>query len=422
MTQENPIWLQGSPYSARLDRQFIDALFTEGVLSGMAVTQRGAGANMSVDIGIGRTVIKGDDQANQGAYICQCTALENLTGFTAAPSGGNERFDVVYQRVNDPNAGGPGGNNSVFGIVTGVAAAIGTAAIPATPTSAIPLARVRFIAGDGSITTAMITSMRIPVVAYGGDPIGSILEFSGPTASLDLRYIIADGRAISRTTYAAYFALVATQYGVGDGTTTFNVPDRRGRIGVCCDNMGGSAANRIAAANALGVVGGAATKTLAVSEMPAHAHTVNSHSHGGNTSTESVLHWHAGVDHLHSMSHNHPDNITFDNGDHSHWLRGLGEGSIAGGLGEGNVADITNTPFVPAFNTNTVGNHNHYFQVQWFIGTTGAADRSLNTGTENVLHTHPIPAESPGTNNIGGGTAFDITQPWIAMNFAVRVL
>lgn len=61
---------------------------------------------------------------------------------------------------------------------------------------------------------------------------GLILPYAGSGAPTG--FLLCDGSAVSRTTYAALFALVSTSYGIGDGSTTFNVPDIRGRsiIGV----------------------------------------------------------------------------------------------------------------------------------------------------------------------------------------------
>lgn len=64
----------------------------------------------------------------------------------------------------------------------------------------------------------------------GGTPIGAGMDFWG--ATLPTGFVWADGSAISRTTYALLFAAIGTQYGSGDGSTTFNVPDKRGRVSV----------------------------------------------------------------------------------------------------------------------------------------------------------------------------------------------
>jgi len=63
----------------------------------------------------------------------------------------------------------------------------------------------------------------VPVV-----PAGSIIAWSGSSAPTG--YLLCDGTAVSRTTYAALFAIAGTGYGVGDGSSTFNVPDFRDRL------------------------------------------------------------------------------------------------------------------------------------------------------------------------------------------------
>lgn len=69
-------------------------------------------------------------------------------------------------------------------------------------------------------------------------------------------WLLCAGQAISRTTYAELFAAVGTTYGAGDGSTTFNVPDLRGRTIAGLDNMNGTDAGRLDWANTLGTAGG----------------------------------------------------------------------------------------------------------------------------------------------------------------------
>jgi microcystin-dependent protein len=107
-------------------------------------------------------------------------------------------------------------------------------------------------------------------------PIGGYLQFSGDTPP-NSSFILPAGQAVSRTTYATYFALsgVGTRYGTGDGSTTFNVPDLRGRVMAALDNLNGSAASRITVAGGnfdgtvLGGTGGAQNHTLTQAELPA---------------------------------------------------------------------------------------------------------------------------------------------------------
>lgn len=59
-----------------------------------------------------------------------------------------------------------------------------------------------------------------------GVPSGTVLPFAGPTAPTG--YLLCDGSAVSRTTYAALYAAIGSTHGAGDGSTTFNLPDTRG--------------------------------------------------------------------------------------------------------------------------------------------------------------------------------------------------
>ena len=109
------------------------------------------------------------------------------------------------------------------------------------------------------------------------EPAGIVLPFAGSTAPQG--YLLCDGSAIDRTTYADLFDAIGTTYGIGDGSTTFNVPDLSGRV-----ILGASQSY------SLGTTGGEATHTLTESELPAHSHEVPSHGHADDiTATTPVL-------------------------------------------------------------------------------------------------------------------------------------
>lgn len=94
-----------------------------------------------------------------------------------------------------------------------------------------------------------------------GAPAGSVVAFAGSAAPVG--WLLCDGSAVSRTTYAVLFAAIATAYGAGDGSTTFNLPDLRGRTAVGKDDMGGTPANRLQVATTISTTSGSASATVA---------------------------------------------------------------------------------------------------------------------------------------------------------------
>lgn len=109
-------------------------------------------------------------------------------------------------------------------------------------------------------------------------PAGCVMPYAGAAAPAG--WLLCAGQAVSRTEYGALFAVVGTTYGTGNGTTTFNLPDLRGRTVAGVDNMGGSAAGRLTntvltASNQIGATGGAQTHTLTSGQsgVPAHQHS-----------------------------------------------------------------------------------------------------------------------------------------------------
>lgn len=149
-----PLWLQNGSYPARYDRQLVQRTFggRELVFDGLVVQQNGAGA-VSVIVSVGSAVIQGDDQADQGMYLVVIDSAQTLA-MPAVP-GSTKRIDTVCLRINDPQAGGPVGDNATLVVIQGTVSA--TPVAPAVPTSAIPLANVLRTAGDAAVLTAQIT-------------------------------------------------------------------------------------------------------------------------------------------------------------------------------------------------------------------------------------------------------------------------
>ena len=98
------------------------------------------------------------------------------------------------------------------------------------------------------------------------EPAGIIMPFAGTVAPQG--YLLCDGSAVDRTTYATLFGVIGTTFGAGDGSTTFNLPDLGGRVPL-----------GVSSTHLLGSTGGSETVTLTESELPAHVHEVPQHGH-----------------------------------------------------------------------------------------------------------------------------------------------
>jgi microcystin-dependent protein len=115
-------------------------------------------------------------------------------------------------------------------------------------------------------------------------PLGSSIEYWG-TSAPNSAFAFPYGQAVSRTTYATLFSLFSTTYGSGDGSTTFNLPDCRGRVVIGKDDMGGSAAGRVTSAagitgTTLGSAGGNQSITIAQNQLPNVAPTFTGSASG----------------------------------------------------------------------------------------------------------------------------------------------
>ena len=156
---------------------------------------------------------------------------------------------------------------------------------------------------------------------------GVVQLFAGSSAPSG--WLICNGQTVSRTTYAALFAVIGTTYGAGNGSTTFNLPNLVNKT--------------VRGSNSLGKTGGADTVTLTTSNMPAHTHGVGSlttnntgaHTHTVDFGTRSTVGSYAGGDYSAINSVN-----TSSNGNHTHTISGS-----TGSTGSGTSVDITN-PYV----------------------------------------------------------------------------
>lgn len=121
------------------------------------------------------------------------------------------------------------------------------------------------------------TKLNAVIAGIGGFvPTGGIIMWS--TATVPTGYLECNGQAVSRLTYAPLFAKISIIYGAGDGSTTFNVPDMRGRkpigAGVGPASYLGDT-NPILTNRNVATAGGRETHALVTAELPVHDHTYN---------------------------------------------------------------------------------------------------------------------------------------------------
>ena len=113
-------------------------------------------------------------------------------------------------------------------------------------------------------------------------PVGKIVMYAGGSAPRG--WLLCQGQAVSRTTYAKLFSVIGTTYGSGDGSTTFNIPNMKGRFPLGCGEPTSNTAhawgdnltyNGVNIYNeALGNRGGESMHTLDINQMPSHRHYI----------------------------------------------------------------------------------------------------------------------------------------------------
>ncbi len=134
-----------------------------GTTGDLAVIQRAAGANMSVDVGAGFAMVGGTESATQGEYGAYNDATVNVTISASDPT--NPRIDVIGIRIRDTEYSGAN-NDAAIIVVTGTPA--GAPVVPTLPANFLSLAHVAVAALAASILTANITDKRQNLSSLGG--------------------------------------------------------------------------------------------------------------------------------------------------------------------------------------------------------------------------------------------------------------
>lgn len=267
------------------------------------------------------------------------------------------------------------------------------------------------LTGNPTATTQAVgdNSTRVATTAFVRSiiPPGVLLAYVAAAAPAG--WLLCDGSAQSRSTFAALFAVIGTAYGAGDGSTTFNLPDLRGRVPI---GSGTAAGANGATAHALGSMGGEETHLLSTPEMPAHTHTGTTTSVSAGTPSGTVNGASAGTPTgtVVSASAGTPSGSV-----HSQFS-GSG-GAIANshistattGLqaGDANAGDAL---LSNSFTGNAMAAHGHSF-----VGDAMANHGHTFTGNALAGHTHTFTSDVTG-----GGGAHNNMQPFTTINYIIK--
>lgn len=244
----------GTKINTNLDT--IDGLFDAGAYLKVANGGTGAGTAANARTNLGAAA----SGAVTGSGIT--IATDRLAGRDSASTGALEEISVG----GGLEFTGSGGirRSALTGDVT-ASAGSGTTTIA---NDAVTTAKIF----DNAVTLAKLAA----AVQEALTPAGSLMPYAGATAPSG--WLLCFGQEVSRSTYAALFAVIGTTYGAGDGSTTFALPDLRGRVIAGQDDMGGTSANRLTNqtggldGDTLGATGGAETHTLTEAQIPSHRH------------------------------------------------------------------------------------------------------------------------------------------------------
>jgi len=228
----------------------------------------------------------------------------------------------------------------------------------ANSNDAIEALQAKVGVNSSAVTTSLDYKMRV------NNPVGEITLWGTSTAPTG--WLIADGSTVSRSTYSALFAVLGTTYGAGDGSTTFGIPNLKGKVPVGRDSSD-------VAFDTIGETGGSKTSALTSSNLPTHSHT----------GTVSV-----------TINDNTVDRVT------------RLAAQVAGGFATGVQPAVMNG---------------------LLAGTAGFGYSNTNEGmavAHETEHTHTntasVTIDTSGGNGTATGDTFGNLQPYVVLNYIIR--
>lgn len=321
------------------------------------------------------------------------------------------------------------------------------------------MARSKFAVKEGLAVSDDVTSTPFDLV-----PVGTVLPYVGSSAPEG--WLLCNGAAVSRNTYANLHALLATSsypFGSGDGSTTFNLPDLMGRMII---GAGDSPSASVPTVRTTGQSGGAETVVIASSNLPVHAHAIDHNHPVKNSGNQSADHTHP-VDHNHSAAntgnvsanHNHsidPPNFGGSSGNFSsdhyhdsgsvsgHWHALYFVTDAAAGTAKARASGSGTSLGAPggtSYENHHHGNtgwssHNHSHSIDHDHGSFDSGNISANhyhsVDLDNIIvdsgnvsddHYHTVDLDNFAGNSGDGGfanTAVAIMNPFLVLTYIIK--
>jgi len=231
----------------------------------------------------------------------------------------------------------------------------------------------------------------------GGFVSGDIKAIAYATAPSG--WIVCDGSVISRTTYASLFAAIGTTWGAGDGSSTFGIPDLRGRM------LLGSGSSYV-----LGALGGASSVTLSTANLPPHNHSVIDPGHTHVVTDPGHAHAITDPTHAHTITDaGHFHNITDPTHAHTVPQGGVGVTSpVNAGNGSGGAVTTSSSSTGITINTAATG----------IVINSSATGITVNSNTTGATVNSAVTGITTG--NTGSGTAFSTISPYAVITWVIK--
>jgi microcystin-dependent protein len=249
-------------------------------------------------------------------------------------------------------------------------------------------------------------------LAAAEPPTGTVAMWITTTAPSG--WLICDGSPVSRSTFSGLFDIIGTSFGVGDGSTTFNLPNLRGRTAVGLDVSQTEF-------DSVGKTGGNKAVTLTVAQMPVHNHTQNAHTHTQNSHSHNA---NTGSNGGHGHSIGGGATTTGSESSHSHQSYPSGvllsaytssNNRAAGTLATVNAASFNGsarTSGAGSSHSHSVPNHGHTCSVE------PDHTHSVSVGSSTASN-NSTTAEN---NNAGSGQSHENLQPYLVLEYIIKAI